>query len=178
VVAGVVTVAAAAPALAAERSASAVGQASARVIKPLRSRILQILDFGALKATGSSRGRVDVVPGQQSAVYSGSAQPACERAVACNRPHPALIAIQGESDRGYHVTLPQEVVAKSDDGANNAIVISDLKFFSHAAGLRSAAGVLDAQGRDLLELGGSIDIPENSGASHYRADISVTVDYD
>lgn len=172
------------PAMAAGAAASAGGLAAAEVVSPATVRQLADLDFGALAANAGSPGEVVLAPGGAAATYLGGARQACIARVACPAPHAARFEVSGEANRAYTIAAPESITA-------SGLVLSPLPgevllpvLRVEAFRVRSAsrpeagpAGRLDAAGRDLFELGGTLRVPAALPPARYRVTVPVIVTY-
>lgn len=169
---------AAVPAHAGGLSGHADGTAQAQVVAPLTMTRQADLDFGSIFAT-TAAGTVAVSP-DGSADYAGGAQSACLGG-ACAGPHPARFAVHGEPGRGYVIAVPATVVATgtmTDSGAAAPpLTVSALAARSASRPDAGPAGLLDAQGADSFDIGGTLMVPAGLPAARYRATIAVIVTY-
>ncbi|QSR17675.1 DUF4402 domain-containing protein [Novosphingobium sp. KA1] len=170
-------------ALAAEAPAGAYssGIASATVVAPLAVRSLSDLDFGAVGDVGREGGSLVIVPGSTQARYGGAARLACPVGEeTCAMPHAARLRVEGEPGRAYRVLLPDAVEAQSvaADGAPlSRLPVSSLTVRTDSRPQSDGQGVLGEDGGDGFEIGGELDIPPGTRASHYRAQVPVIVVY-
>lgn len=153
-------------------SASAAGIASATVILPIGVQSLADMEFGTITHAPGSGGTVSVTPGFAGAQYGGTASAACAGA-ACNTAHVAAFSVSGEAARSYAVTLPATISATGDQG-QGILVVQTLTLRSVSGGSNPR---LDATGHDRLEVGGTITLPADLPAAHYRASFAITVNY-
>jgi hypothetical protein len=153
---------------------SAPGLATATIIEPLRVRVLADMDFGPIAAGSGNGGTVTI--GSGSARYAGGASAGCSGAD-CPNPHAARFVISGEPGRSYTITLPDSVTARAVDSPEGAtappLTVSGLSLHSGSGG----SPRLDAGGSDTVEVGGTIALPADSPATHYRASLSVIVTF-
>ena len=159
------------------REATASGNASASVVRPLSTTALADLSFGAITVGNgpAAGGTVIVAPQGTGASYSGSARHLCSGGPSC-QPHPARFAVSGEGGRSYRVSLPASVAAVgSRSGA--VLAVADLAMQS-ANSAHSAGGLLDIAGHDSFAVGGTLLVTPGTPADSYRAEFSVTVSYD
>ena len=153
-------------------SASAVGTVGATVIQPIGVQSLADMEFGTITHAPGSGGTVTVTPGVAGAQFGGTASTACAGA-ACDTAHVAAFSISGEPARSYAVTLPSTINATGDQG-NGTLTVQALTLRSINGGANPR---LDGTGHDRLEVGGTITLPADLPAAHYRASFAVTVNY-
>jgi len=162
------------PASAATAPASATGSATATVVAPITVVAVDDLDFGTL-TSGNTPGSVTLVPLGAAASYGGGVAAIC--AAACAPPHPARFGVRGEPDRSYLVTAPSLLVI-APAGAGGAVArvdaITVAKASRHSPDGR---GVLNHQGTDRFEVGGTLHLDAQAAAGHCTAQVPVTVTY-
>ncbi|KLE34157.1 DUF4402 domain-containing protein [Aurantiacibacter luteus] len=163
-----------------EAAASARGGATAAVVDPLRIEYLRDLAFGSLTVGTAGEGAVTVSPAPAGAAprYTGSAAPLCSGGTGADcAPYAAQIAVRGEPGRSYRVDLPASVMA-SGRATGRQLAVEDLVVRSRERPLADRRGRLDPQGRDTLEIGGTLRVPAATPADHFRAELAVFVAYD
>lgn len=162
------------PALA--KGSTTTGAAIAEVVAPLVVRHEADLDFGTLFASpGAGTVSVSATGG---AVYSGGTRPACIPG-ACASPRAASFRVSGEPNRSYLIIAPSAVVAEglSRNGAVPALPVDSLTVRSRSRPDAGPEGLLDSDGADRFEVGGTLHLPANAPSAHYRATIPVMVVY-
>lgn len=160
-------------------SSSTNGSAAAEVVAPLVVTREADLDFGTIFAS-SSAGTVTVSSGG-AAAYGGGAQPACA-GTACASPHAAAFAVRGEAGRSYAIAIPSSIVAIGSSSSPTGGIPPDLTVdaLTVRTASRPASGVsgqLDANGVDRFTIGGTLQVPAGLASSHYRATITVSINY-
>lgn len=170
----------AAPALAnsTPASATATGQAEARVVHPLTVTAIDVLDFGM--AASSGQGTVTVSAGSSPASYGGSARAACTGAGACPQPHPAHFEVTGEKDRDYRIALPDRlrISAAGPERGDAELLVTAFTVRSASRPVSGSKGALDGNGRDSFKVGGTLQISGALAPGHYTVSVPVVVTYD
>jgi hypothetical protein len=159
------------------RDASASGDASASVVRPLRTTALADLSFGAITVGGgqTAGGSVTVAALGNSTSFAGSVRPLCNGGGAC-QPHPARFAVSGEGARSYRVALPASLSAT---GSRTGAILPVERLTLHSSNSAgTSGGLLDASGNDRFTIGGTLQVAPGTPADSYRAEFSVTVSYD
>lgn len=155
-------------------SATATGTASATVVAPLTVTADGDLDFGTL-TSGNTPGSVTLGPLTASASYSGGVQAIC--AAACAPPHPARFSVKGEPDRSYLVTAPRSVTIAPQASGGGTALVDAITVATSSRRSEDGRGVLDHQGADRFEVGGTLHLAAQATAGHYIAQVPVTVTY-
>ncbi|MXP48337.1 DUF4402 domain-containing protein [Altererythrobacter luteolus] len=153
------------------------GVASASIIKPISVSAQKRLEFGGVAVSANQGGNVTIDPSSGNAAYNGSAKKMCLTAVPC-APGPAVYAVQGEKDRGYRVILPTTVMASAQRGPAPDLVVSQITSASENRPNNDSAGLLNANGRDTLRIGGQLEIPAGTPPGSYAAEITLVVSYE
>lgn len=155
-----------------------MGSAGADVVRPLVVSRETDLVFGTVFA-GQVAGRVTVGADART-TYSGGVNPACV-STACIVPSPAMFGVRGEPRRSYHVHLPGQVLAQGSridgGGAAVALLVDDLEVTTAGAGVSGPDGILDGAGLDRFLIGGTLHVPAQLPAAHYRATVPIIVTY-
>lgn len=175
---GFACAAAATPALAAGNMASALGMASATVIAPISVTQVADLDFGTLTGGHGAAGTITVATGG-GATYAGSAQAVCG-ATGCLTPHAARFAVRGEPGRAYVVTAPASITANGSTlagGTAPGLVIDALTIRTDSRPAASASGILDGNGTDGFDVGGTLELTPDLVPARYRAWFPMLVSY-
>lgn len=159
----------------AQNSDSGQGVAQAEVVKPLSAIPLADLSFGSIAVGRDVPGQVRVAPDGGPAAYFNSARAQCSGQVDC-APHRASFEVVGEANRTYRVSLPRFVTAR---GANTGaqLVVDELEVRSLNYPGAADGGWLDAEGRDLFFVGGTVNIPARTATDTFRAQLPITVSY-
>ena len=163
------------PATLRAEEATAQGQASATVVRPLTTRALEDLSFGAITVGQSAGGEVLVAPGGEATRYSGTVRQACGQGADCAS-HPARFAVTGEAGRSYSVVLPTGVQARGTR-TGTLLHLSALTLATRNPGAPAGGGQLDAAGEDSFAVGGVLQVPAATRPDTFRADLPVTVNY-
>ncbi|EGD57422.1 hypothetical protein Y88_3732 [Novosphingobium nitrogenifigens DSM 19370] len=158
-------------------SSSATGVATASIVRPLTVTADADMDFGTITHAPRQSGTVTVSPGSAGASYGGAAGGICA-GTACGDAHSAHFTVKGEPLRSYAIQLPSTVAALPDAAAA-AKGAPSLQV--GALTLHSASGTseprLDAVGQDSFEVGGTLTLPADAPAAHYRATLTIMVTY-
>jgi hypothetical protein len=156
---------------------TAMGLATATVVRPLSVVATADMDFGTITHLPGTGGTVTVSPGASGATFSGGAGAGCAGSD-CGVAHAARFAVSGEPQRDYTVQLPASVIATgsgSDPGtALPPLTVGNLTLRTASGG---AVPRLDATGADRFEVGGTITLPADLPPAHYRASFAVMVTY-
>ncbi|ABC64118.1 DUF4402 domain-containing protein [Erythrobacter litoralis] len=171
--AGAATCAGAAHAQPTSAGATATGQASVQIVRPLTVRAINDLDFGCIVASGAGTVSVDAASG--GTLYSGGAR-AASSGGSCSG-SAASFNVEGEQGREYRFSIERRTVARLDSDASVTLPVSDLQGRSNNLPAADGAGQLDADGRDLLRVGGTLEVPEGAPPGRYSARIVVTLAY-
>lgn len=164
------------PAQAQAQERQAQGRASASIVEPLRAVMREDLSFGALSVSPLADGSLRVPAGAGAATYAGTAAPICAQQSEC-RPHPAEVDVRGEANRTYRVQLPGSALALGRL-TGQSLVVSELRMHSVNRPGAVAAGLLDAEGADVLRVGGLLVVPAGTSADTFRADLTISVSYE
>ena len=170
-------IAAAQPALAGPgQDQTATGVAVAEIVAPLTVTAMTDLDFGGVALQAGNAGSVTLDPVSGSAGYIGVGPIACGE-TACV-PQPAQFEINGIAGRQYRIDLPESAVANPVATGSASLQVNAL--ISASANLPGATsrGMLGADGKDLLKVGGTLNIPSTTTPGHYVAQITLVVSYD
>lgn len=189
-----------APAMAAGKTASATGRATAKVIRLLRITQVADLDFGVVRG-GSRTGSVRVPP-VGSVTYANTASSGCVlkadskakagdddgksdyggTAASCPSPHPMKFSVTGEPGFAYTISLPASITVSgtwytATVGAPPVLTATALEAKSTSVPATSGRGVLSTAGTDAFQVGGTLTIPANLKPARYRVVVPVTVKY-
>ena len=167
-----ITAATAALAAPSRDGASAVGHASVQIVRPLTVQSIADLRFGCLVASGAGTVAVDAATGRT--VYAGGVRPVTGAACAGGS---ATFDVTGEGGRAYGVALAREAVARRADAADGTLPVTGLHMASANAPGGTESGRLDAQGRDRLRVGGTLQVPGDAPPGRYVAQIVVNLAY-
>ena len=155
----------------AQQSSTAIGTASASVIKPLTTQSLRPLRFGMLHP-GSEGGSVQINPETNDQIFLGTVYTNKKR---FGR---AVFRIVGEQGRQYEVFLPEVVdVKRLFDPTGSALKARNFQAYSRNKAEIGNFGLLGANGRDRLYVGGEIFMNPDSMSGFYATEIDVTVAY-
>ena len=162
-------------------TASASGRAQATILQPLTVQMQANLDFGTVASTITGNGTVTISPARDGATYAGSAAPACGSG-ACTTPHPAQFAVRGEAGRAYTIDVPTSVSVSGapQDSATltgPTLTVGALTIRTHSRPAAGNAGLIDANGADKFELGGTLILTPGLAAARYRLSVPVMVAY-
>ena len=171
------------PALAASgQTATAQGQAVAVIVEPIVAISLNDLDFGSLTSSRTTGGSVTVSADGGGVSYSGGAAPACAGGGGCAGIAPARFLVKGEASRTYTVSAPTAITAAGTligtggSAPDLAIDALNVHLSSHAGSVTSV-GQLDENGKDLIAIGGRLNVPAGTAPAHYRATLTIVVTY-
>ncbi|MXO50981.1 DUF4402 domain-containing protein [Erythrobacter gaetbuli] len=141
-------------------SAFSSGKASAEVIEPLSVRAERDLNFG--KIQHPSAATRTVIPNESTQSGGSSA---------------ARFRVTGAALRHYGIMIPSQVDAEGlASGAK--IPVRDIQAYSKFLNATGERGRLDAHGRDVVYVGGTIDIEGSLPEDVYSAEILISVAYD
>ena len=144
--------------LSAQPGETARGSAQAQVVQPLSIEPTGDLRFGSIAVAAGRGGSVAVDPRTGGTAYAGAAGPVCADGAGCGAA-PASFVIRGGSGRQYRLTLPDTVTARSADAPGVRLTVDALTAYSTNRTQIGRGGVLDANGRDRLQVGGTLRIP-------------------
>lgn len=82
---------------------------------------------------------------------------------------PAVFDVEGDANTSFTITLPVSVVLT--DPSSRVMVVDNF------ASSPSAAGLLDATGKQILFVGANLNVGSNQAFGSYSGQMSVTVDY-
>ena len=171
---------------------SATGASSATIVSPLSFTPGAQLAFGLVKTNGSS-GTVTVKPeavrsAAGGAVIVGSGP--CHLEFCEDDTHtsasdsasywgPGLFDVRGTPGATYRVALPVSVQATFRSPAKGRIpVLTAHQFRVVARSTGLPQGQLDGAGRDSFRVGGTLIVsPDVKGASSYRVNLPIQIDY-
>lgn len=177
VVAAIALASNAMPAIASEADrATAPGHASAMVVKPITVAALADLSFGAIAVGENATGTVVVSASGAPVRYTGSAR-AGGTSLHHGIPHPATFSIAGDPGRSYRVSVPRSILAKGSR-TGRELPVTRLVLRSANAPSASAGGRLDDDGRDLIDIGGTLSVPAGTLPDVFRSELPVVVTYD
>ncbi len=157
-------------------SATASGQATARVTRPIAVNGIDNLDFGMIASSGS--GTVIVGAASGVASYGGSARQACVGAVPCPQPHAARFEVTGERSRNYRISVPDELRIAGPGSERAVLLVSGFTVRSASQPDAGPHGRLDSFGSDSFAVGGTLNISATLPPGHYAVNIPVRVTYD
>ncbi|MGB3739333.1 MAG: DUF4402 domain-containing protein [Pontixanthobacter sp.] len=160
----------------AQPGGTARGAARADVVRPMSIEPAGDLQFGSIAVMAGRGGSVTVDPRTGAATYNGAARPVCAGGDPCNAA-PALFVIRGDGNRRYRLTLPETVIARSADAPGTRLRVDGLSAFAMNGGTSGPDGVLDADGRDRVQVGGTLRIPVGTPPGRYAARILVVATY-
>lgn len=161
-------------------TARAAGQALVTIVEPLSVAVISDLSFGYLVIGQGQSGTMRVAPehadtGFGTAVTTGGIRQTCGESAGC-MPHPASFRVAGEAGRQYHIALPAQVDAQGSQ-SGFSLAVTDLQARSKSRPNEDARGLLDNDGRDQFDVGGTLHLPVGTPSDVYRAVITVTVHY-
>lgn len=163
-----VLIAAAAPG--ASVAADAAGVGKARIVMPLATQS-QPIQFGRLQPSPAGTATVAATlpasrSGAQVQLLPGSAF------------SPGLVVLTGEPGLSYRITLPAQTASTPGGYLVNGFTLSTANNPQVTQGL-VRQGQLDAQGKDTVRIGATINLPRGTGGNQtYSATAPISVSYD
>lgn len=158
-------------------SATAEGQSTAHVVRPLTVAAARDLDFGMVVSSGA--GSVSVEPGETEVRYGGGARKACVGADPCPQAHPARFAVSGEAGRSYRIAIPESlnIAGRRSGGETPGLLVVTMTARTASRPGAGAEGTLDEAGTDTFEVGGTLELPAPLPPAHYTVPVTVIVTY-
>lgn len=158
------------------QAATAVGHASAVVVGDALAARCNALSFGNIKA-GSGRGSVIVSPrgfrftlGRIKLGKEKYSRSTCD--------------VTGQANRFYHVITPNKLTfsvqpenGKWNPALNGELVVDHIRAVSKNFPIGFSLGRFNRKGRDILYIGGRLNVPNNAHPGIYRGLIPVTMHY-
>lgn len=163
-------IAAAASLSGASFAAEATGVGRARIVMPLATQS-QAVQFGRLQPSPAGTATVaSTLPpsrsGDRVQLLPGSSF------------SPGLVVLTGEPGLSYRITLPAQAASSPGGYLVNGFTVSTANDSQVTSGL-VRQGQLDAQGKDTVRIGATINLPRGTGGNQtYSAAVSVSVSYD
>lgn len=158
-------------------SASAAGMAHAMIIEPLTVHEIAPLQFGTIAVGPGKSGAITVDPTNGMVTYGGGLEKVCSSNTLCEA-SPALFGVNGEANRAYRVEVPSAATAFHSGTGFSLPVDSINVSVESAGGGEEARGLLDAAGRGMFRVGGTLRVPVDSPSGKYRANLKMVVTYD
>jgi len=157
-------------------SASSTGAASASIVQPITVRAIDDLLFGALAVGVRDGGTITVDPASGATTYAGGLRGVCS-ATSCQA-HPAVFGVTGEPGRRYRIDAPAYAMARPTAGNGGELPVTDLRVAVASLPGSDPVGLLAADGTDMFQIGGTLQVAAGSAPGFYKAEISVVVAYD
>lgn len=156
-------------------AASATARASATVVAPpLRIASATDLRFGALAARGGA-GTVTVSPSGRRVATGGVALLGNANFGA------ATFRITGQANADFTITLPDSIEVTHDSGRSipgvTSLIAVDLVSLSETVGAETEVGRLDAAGKDVVRVGGTLIVPATARTGSYRGVVTLSIEY-
>lgn len=165
-----VLAAASAPPFGMGYAAEGAGVGRARVVLPLTTQS-QAVQFGRLQP--SPAGTAAVAPTLPPSRSGNRVQTLPGAAFS-----PGLVVLTGEPGLSYRITLPPQAASSPGGYLVNGFTMTTANNPQVTSGL-VRQGQLDAQGRDTVRIGATINLPRGTGANQvYSATVPVAVSYD
>ena len=146
----------------AQISASATGEANARIIKGLSMFKTADLEFSEIISNGV--GGTVTVEADGNVKYDGvNAYPGSKA------PQAAQFDVRGEADKHFATELPTEITIKND--SDESMTVNDFTIAS------KGGYSLDKNGTDVLSVGATLNVNANQAAGEYKGEFKVVVNY-
>ena len=156
--------------------ATEAGRASATVVEPIRAAPLQDLSFGSVTLRTAEGGSVEIYPDGSAPQYRDGSGPACPPESQCAARRGSF-EFRGEPNRTYRLELPDLLEVRGIvTGAT--LLVGGITTRSDSGSGQPGTGQLDTAGRDILFVGGRLELPAGTAADRFRANLPITVSYD
>ncbi len=146
----------------AQISASATGEANARIITGLSIEKTADLEFSEIISNGV--GGTVTVSTDGDVSYDGvNAYPGSKA------PSPAVFEVRGEAGKHFYTELPKEITIRNEN--DEAMVVNEFNMKS------DEEYTLDKDGQDVLTVGATLNVNANQDAGFYKGEFRVMVNY-